>query len=472
MISVAALLTAAILCLSACSDPYKGFVIDPEEPEEEPGPNQPPAAYFTIAPASGTVFTTFSFDASPSIDPDDSTVDLRCRWDWNDDGSYETSFSQSKTIYKRYPVRTDTITVRMEVMDPEGLTSWCRKSLFIEPVPVEAAVQVFRIELSGNWTPAVGDNGSIYLGGGYLYSILPNGGVNWEYPETAFSSPAIGPDGTIYGATSSGSVCALDPEWGDVRWIFPAGGPVNTSPALGADGAIYFGSDDKHVYALNPDGSLNWKYETGAIVRSSPAIGSDGTVYIGSGDNRFYAFDPDGTLLWTVRAIGYYGEFHSSPAIGADGTIYVGSGDRNLYAVNPDGTLKWTCPVLGRVYSSPCIGADGTIYFGTDYHRFYAVDPSGSILWEYETESLIMSSPAVGADGTVFVGCHDGYLYAFDTGGELVKMYWQAGSGTSPAIASDGTVFVGSYAVSTGSMGLADSPWPKFRGNKHNTGRR
>jgi PKD repeat protein len=46
---------------------------------------------------------------------------------------------------------------------------------------------------------------------------------------------------------------------------------------------------------------------------------------------------------------------------------------------------------------------------------------------------------------------------------------------SSPVISSDGTLYVGSkdnnlYAIHTSSMGLADSPWPKFHQNNQNTG--
>jgi len=46
---------------------------------------------------------------------------------------------------------------------------------------------------------------------------------------------------------------------------------------------------------------------------------------------------------------------------------------------------------------------------------------------------------------------------------------------SSPAVGSDGTVYVGSYdhklyAINSSSEGLADSPWPKFRHDNHNTG--
>ena len=56
--------------------------------------------------------------------------------------------------------------------------------------------------------------------------------------------------------------------------------------------------------------------------------------------------------------------------------------------------------------------------------------------WSFQTSAEIWSSPAIGQDGTIYVGSSDRYL----------------------------------YAIRTTSLGLADTPWPKFRGNLRNTG--
>jgi len=66
----------------------------------------------------------------------------------------------------------------------------------------------------------------------------------------------------------------------------------------------------------------------------------------------------------------------------------------------------------------------------------YAITPDGKLKWKFQTGYDISSSPAIGQDGTIYVGSSDRYL----------------------------------YAIQTTSLGLADTPWPKFRGNLRNTG--
>ncbi len=74
-------------------------------------------------------------------------------------------------------------------------------------------------------------------------------------------------------------------------WGFETGGLVTSSPAIGPDGTVYVGSRDCKLYAINGmTGVKLWEFKTGWSVQSSPAIGPDGTVYVGSDDKKLYAF--------------------------------------------------------------------------------------------------------------------------------------------------------------------------------------
>ena len=81
---------------------------------------------------------------------------------------------------------------------------------------------------------------------------------------------------------------------------------MDSSPAIGPDGTVYVGSWDNKLYAINGKSGVKlWEFKTGGRVYSSPAIGSDGTVYVGSGDKRLYAIKTDSKGLakspWPMR---------------------------------------------------------------------------------------------------------------------------------------------------------------------------
>lgn len=347
-------------------------------------------------------------------------------------------------------------------------------------------------------SPAIGSDGTIYVGSddsdaadGHLYAINADGTLKWSF--NAFgdvdSSPAVGSDGTIYFGSDDNHVFALNPD-GSLKWIYPTRNNVNSSPAIGSDGTIYVGSDDWNVYAINPDGTLKWIFNTDrSPVVSSPAVGNDGTIYVGAQapSKSLYAINPDGSLKWRHETVGER-PIDSSPAIGSDGTIYVGTDNGAsgypgaLYAVNPDGTVKWIFATGGDVKSSPAIGSDGTIYVGSDDRQFYAFNPDGTLKWVFPTSGLLRSSPALGSDGIIYVGGNDidlgiGYLYAINPNGTEKWHYKTSGAvESSPSIGSDGTIYVGSddaglYAIKGSSL-LANTPWPKFRHDLLNTGRK
>ncbi len=84
--------------------------------------NTVPTASFTISPTSGVTTTTFNFDASASSDNEDAMDVLQVRWDWNNDGTYDTNYNTAKTATHQYTTE-GTYTVKLEVKDSEGLTN-------------------------------------------------------------------------------------------------------------------------------------------------------------------------------------------------------------------------------------------------------------------------------------------------------------------------------------------------------------
>ncbi|MBI9037557.1 MAG: hypothetical protein JEY97_05430 [Bacteroidales bacterium] len=96
----------------------------------EIGGNTPPAAIFTFAPNYGTTSTIFSFDGSQSYDNEDPQTSLKVRWDWENDGTWDTDFTTAKTATHQF-AQEDTYTVKMQVIDTEDLSGFATHTVYV-----------------------------------------------------------------------------------------------------------------------------------------------------------------------------------------------------------------------------------------------------------------------------------------------------------------------------------------------------
>ena len=339
-----------------------------------------------------------------------------------------------------------------------------------------------------------------------------------------FSSPAIGPDSTIYVVSEDQILYAVSPDR-TVKWDFQLVGEIisgmRTPPSVGADGTIYlFGSN---FYAINPDGTLKWVYNL-TWMSLSGAIGADGTIYLADASG-LNAIKPDGTVKWTslrsgTPAIGSDGTIYLArheeviainpdgstkwvfndgsvsnvvpppgPSIGTDGTIYVSYGSygwvdvSKFYALNSNGTVRWTYSETLYGGLGPCaIGPDGTIYFGSgdrNCGRLHALNPDGSLKWELKMEGGDEPRcPAIASDGTIYVTWGSKLLAVNSEGTIITDVYnfsneWYS-LGGSPVIAEDGTIYIltqlgNLYALNSNSPGLASCSWPMYMHDARHT---
>jgi outer membrane protein assembly factor BamB len=370
-------------------------------------------------------------------------------------------------------------------------------------------------------SPAVGTDGTIYQGDldGRLWAINPDGSLKWKRrfrgADLAESSPTLTADGRrmYFGIHNSpGKIYCLDTTTGDVIWVYlipEGGGGIVSSPAIGPDGTIYVGTGDwfegnpgdigdDRFFAIHPDGTLKWVFrdhqDTGTertAFFANASIGVDGTIYIGSFKGYFYALRDEGrrpVVKWkfaTKNDRGRFEEIWSSAAIGDDATLYFGSNSGKVYALKDLGAsykLLWEFKTNGEVWASPVIAADGTIYVPSEDAHMYAINPDGTEKWRYrdkDRRTHWFGTAAVAADGTIiFGGEHTNFYTALNPDGTLrwkTKVLGEDETRTSPNIGPDATVYVCGgvsgvlYAIK-GPAPLAETPWPKMQRDLNNTG--
>jgi len=362
----------------------------------------------------------------------------------------------------------------------------------LNPKEYEPGTQAWQYQVeSGSYltaTPAITSRGDVLFGSGdnNLYCLSSDGELRWRF-ETSFGFQyrhvvAIGEDGTIYLASRDAQLYALKPD-GSVKWKYLLGNEPSSGPGIGRSGTIYICVRDGTVRAIRPDGTEKWRYPTDAVYSVSELVmDREETVYCGTSDGIVFAIRKDGSLKWQYQTESEWFKttsFH-------DHRLYLTSGDRDLYAFSDDGVLLWTFNnnIGSRgVTSGASIDRHGIIYVGTRDGHVVALNSAGSEIWRTRFgssnyENGIHSTPLLGNDGSIYVFTDSGWLQVLNRDGSVQWSRNIGNSGSSMlAMGGSGVLYVSDSfgmvtALYTRSSGLADSSWPKERGNRRNSGQR
>jgi uncharacterized protein (TIGR02145 family) len=101
-----------------------------EDENNDTETNTPPIAAFTVSPTSGNIQTNFLFDASGASDNEDVTSVLQVRWDWDNDGVWDTDWSSDKNVNHKYS-QEGNYNVSLEVRDTQGLSDATSNSVLV-----------------------------------------------------------------------------------------------------------------------------------------------------------------------------------------------------------------------------------------------------------------------------------------------------------------------------------------------------
>jgi len=127
---LAILLSAFVLAFTACK----------KDDDPTPDTNTPPVASFEVTPVVGEIGDDFQFDASGSSDAQTAVANLMVKWDWTNDGTYDTDYATEKTATHSYDA-DGTYTVKLEVKDAEGSVGTTTRQVYVGEPPPEIVLQ-------------------------------------------------------------------------------------------------------------------------------------------------------------------------------------------------------------------------------------------------------------------------------------------------------------------------------------------
>jgi outer membrane protein assembly factor BamB len=272
-------------------------------------------------------------------------------------------------------------------------------------------------------SPAVAADGNVYLQYGTgVYSVAQSGGqINWVVNPTLGIQPwlsvVVGSNGTIYASGPNG-LTAISPT-GGILWRFADSNGLTCTPVIGPDGTVYTGDINGTVFALNPsNGAVRWENDFDYSLTLFISAVPNGPLLVSSGlanATLVYALDPaTGNMLWTFNGNGNgVSGSAANIAVGSNGVAYTGVYNQGLYAFDANtGGLLWQSSNIGYVLGDIAIGGDGTLYVGTADRMVYALSPEdGSVIWSVAVQGPA-GSPIVGSDGHIYMAGYEGNLYA------------------------------------------------------------
>ena len=315
----------------------------------------PPFADFTFA-AIGLP-DRFVFDAASSWDSETPLAGLRVRWDWNDDGVYDTGYGPAVTATHRFPARGAYV-VRLEVIDSDALTSTVAYRVNVPPHTYYLPVL---LRSGGTGTTDVG------LGLGQILTL---------------PGAAAGPAGA--GRVLALSRTAAEPVYTQVVTDTDALGHTTVSvyDAYGNLLSITDGNGHKTTYAYDGFGRL---------VQVTDALGGVTS----------YSYDARGSLarktdanggIWTYRYEGIYLLSATDPLSQTTSYTYDVSGNRTSVIDPAGGRTTFAYDALSRLIStSDAAGGVTTIVYDLNGNRIRETDANGHVTtYQYDGQDRLI----------------------------------------------------------------------------------
>ena len=335
----------------------------------------------------------------------------------------------------------------------------------------------------------------IFLGlDGWLYSVDPNGAVNWTVEGVGFGNwggcaysdtmdvvyvTNYGDGDTPYPAEME----AYDASTGTKKWTvdIPNNNATDVIPSIGPDGTIYFAAGSPYgVYAVTDNGasySMKWtapfQWVSGYASGSIPIYNDGVDTFVSftaadsgtsdpnlvclkdTGDHGSIAWSALTGLTWGQGTVDSNGNYYLATA--AD---YVPIVPSTFFKYDTNGNCLWSKRYTDQdddigntcVSGTQCLSADETtLYVGGYRSKVYSVKTSnGDLNWSYRcdngtSESEIVANMIVLNDGTLYAVSMSAFYRLQDFGTEVAEVFkvpMPSTTTSTPCVKDDGTLYI------------------------------
>jgi outer membrane protein assembly factor BamB len=233
------------------------------------------------------------------------------------------------------------------------------------------------------------------------------------------------PEITIYVASDSGVVQAIDGETGRTRWSTQIGNPRYPTDAPGANDDFVAIVNGASLYLLDQaTGSIVWRRQTGGAPGAGPAV-SDDMVFVPmiGGIVEGYSIDNNRKPPWVFQSRGR--AVVQPTVVGAGVAWPTDKGDVYVANANNGGIqyrLETGRPIVARVTPLP---PNRVVVVSTDGYVYCIRELGGSMQWRFSTGEPIVQ-PALAVDDALFVVTDDENLFRLSADSGM-EQWWTPG---------------------------------------------
>ncbi len=441
--------------------------------------NSSPTASFSVNPTSGNTSTIFNFDASNSSDIEDPATVLQVRWDWENDGVWDTQYSTTKMITHLYTSEGTKI-IKMEIKDTGGLTNSTTNQITVSSVNTPPTAFLVALPSSGFKPLNVLLDASSSISGAVIGQYKFIFGDGQTYTETPTSN-----DGNFDGKTNhvylnAGNYTASVTVRDQLGREDSDSVEIQVMDNSGLNRIVFVSNREGafDIFIMNTDGSNIVNLTKDVFDYSNPSWSPDGTKIAFSSDREgsrdIYVMNTDGSNIKRLTnhiffSNNYEGGIDWSP----DGTKIAFSSDLDdlnseIYVMNSDGSniTRLTNNDNDRDVS-PVWSPDGTkIAFSSNREQgssnIFVMDSDGSNVTNLTNDDFVNREPAWSPGGfkIAFVSRRDpsiqnNEIYVMNVdGSNITNITDSEESEGDPAWSSDGTKISFNRFINTGNRDI------------------
>lgn len=312
-------------------------------------------------------------------------------------------------------------------------------------------------------TPAVGSDGTIYVGGAdpsapvppvaCLYAFNADGsrkqrlcGSDGDHRGAPAIWVATTADGLgAYAVDEAGGLYTMRADGTTAYTMLPDAPPWGRHPTLMGpltvteEGLVYVGGF-RAIYALDIEDAhepVKWSFRINQTTSQKSqvyhaALGPDGRIY--ASGPTLYVFNPAGIRIWETST---GGGSEGAPAVGYEGRLIVRM-HRGIMGMTAGGTPAWEFDPGQPTLGAPHLDRRGNIYFSAT-RALFSTNQVGKLRWELPHDRNFTGAIVV-RRGTIYVTDTSGQILAVGLDGSKKWTLSVGARGASPFVDEYGTL--------------------------------